>query len=111
MAGRLEIVLGDVVLGVQGDGFEYLFSYQTGGLESLVIKGREWLYRTPKPTFWRATTDNDRGSGFSRKSAMWLGADLFIRTTDIRVWVDGREITDFLPPGLIVLARNWWQRI
>ncbi len=99
MAGRLEIVLGDVVLGVQGDGFEYLFSYQTGGLESLVIKGREWLYRTPKPTFWRATTDNDRGSGFSWKSAMWLGADLFIRTTDIRVWVDGREITDFLPPG------------
>ena len=99
ITGNLEIVFGDVVLGVHGDGFEYLFSYQTGGLESLVVKGREWLYRTPKPTFWRATTDNDRGSGFSLLSAMWMGADLFLRTTDIRVWVDEQEFADFLPPG------------
>ncbi len=99
ITGNLEIVFGDVVLGVHGDGFEYLFSYQMGGLESLVVKGREWLYRTPKPTFWRATTDNDRGSGFSLLSAMWMGADLFLRTTDIRVWVDEQEFADFLPPG------------
>lgn len=26
----------------------------------MVKHGKEWLYRTPKPTFWRATTDNDR---------------------------------------------------
>jgi len=52
----LQIVYGDVVLGVHGNGFHYLFSYQVGGLESLVIDGKEWLYRSPKPTFWRATT-------------------------------------------------------
>ena len=43
---KLKLVFGDVVLGVHGDGFSYLFSYQTGGIESLCIGGKEWLYRT-----------------------------------------------------------------
>ena len=45
---KLHVVFGDVVLGVHGEGFEYLFSYSTGGMESLTVHGREWLYRTPK---------------------------------------------------------------
>ncbi len=98
-ADSLKIIFGDVVLGVRGEGFEYLFSYPIGGMESLVVNGREWLYRAPKPTFWRATTDNDRGCGFSRRSAMWMGADLFMETRKIRVWVDGREFTGFMAPG------------
>lgn len=98
-ADSLKIIFGDVVLGVRGEGFEYLFSYPIGGMESLVVNGREWLYRAPKPTFWRATTDNDRGCGFSRRSAMWMGTDMFMETRAIRVWVDGREITGFMAPG------------
>ena len=97
--GKLRVVFGDVVLGVHGDGFDYLFSYATGGMESLVIRGREWLYRTPAPTFWRATTDNDRGNGFSRRSAMWLGADLFRETGKIHVSLDGYQIKRFRAPG------------
>ena len=58
---KLGIVYGDVTLGVHGEDFHLIFSYQTGGLESMVKHGKEWLYRTPKLTFWRATTDNDRG--------------------------------------------------
>ncbi len=95
---RLKLVFGDVVLGVHGTEFNYLFSYQTGGLESLVVKGREWLYRTPKPTFWRATTDNDRGNGFPFRSAMWMGADMFIQTVGIRIWADGKEVRRFKAP-------------
>ena len=72
---KIQIVFGDVTVGLQGDGFSYIFSGQTGGLESLVIDGREWLYRTPKPTFWRALTDNDRGNKFYLRSGMWLAAD------------------------------------
>lgn len=41
---RLRIVYGDMALGVHGNNFDYLFSYQSGGLESLVIDGKEWLY-------------------------------------------------------------------
>lgn len=43
-------------------------AYAQGGLESIVKDGYEWLYRCPKPTFWRALTDNDRGSKFHIKS-------------------------------------------
>ncbi len=91
-AGKMQLIFGDVTLGVKGDGFHYIFSYQTGGLESLSIQGREWLYRTPKPTFWRALTDNDRGSGFQLKSGMWLGADMYMGCTGIEVAVDGQKI-------------------
>ncbi len=91
-AGRMQLVYGDVSLGVKGEGFHYIFSYQTGGLESLSIHGKEWLYRTPKPTFWRALTDNDRGCGFQFKSGMWLAADMYLACTGIEVAVDGQAI-------------------
>ena len=65
---KLRVVYGDYTLGVHGEKFDYIFSYAQGGLESIVKNGYEWLYRCPKPTFWRALTDNDRGSKFHIKS-------------------------------------------
>ena len=85
----LRIVYGDYTLGVHGEGFDYIFSYAQGGLESLVKGGYEWLYRSPKPTFWRPLTDNDRGSKFHIKSGSWLAADMFIDCIDIEVITDG----------------------
>lgn len=85
----LRVVYGDFTLGVHGEGFDYIFSYAQGGLESIVKNGYEWLYRCPKPTFWRALTDNDRGSKFQIKSGSWLAADMFINCKDIEVLMDG----------------------
>lgn len=89
---HFRLIYGDVTLGVQGKEFSYIFSYQTGGPESIVKSGKEWLYRTPRPTFWRATTDNDRGNGFPLRSGMWLGADLFLKCKEITVCVDGQKV-------------------
>lgn len=80
-APLLEIIHADVNLGVKGKGFHVIFSYTECGPVSLVYDGIEWLYRAPKPAFWRASTENDKGNGFALKSAMWLGADQFIRCT------------------------------
>ena len=91
-ADRLQIIYGDATLGVKGEDYRYIFSYASGGLESLHAGGKEWLYRTPKPTFWRAVTDNDRGNEFPLRSGMWLSADMFIRTVKRLVRVDGKEI-------------------
>lgn len=88
----LRVVYGDGVLGVHHQAANYLFSYERGGLESLRFGGQEWLYRGPKPAFWRATTDNDRGNGFSRRSAQWFGADQFSAVTNIDVSVDYQTI-------------------
>ncbi len=91
----LKIIYGDCTLGIWGNAgkkvFHYIFSYQTGGLESLCIDGKEWIYRTPKPAFWRALTDNDRGNKFGLKSGMWMSADLFMDCVEITVTVDGKE--------------------
>ena len=89
---KLHIIFSDGSLGVEGDNFHYIFSYDRGGLESLNINGKEWLYRVPMPTFWRATTSNDDGSGFSVKSAQWYAADMFSTCQDIKVKIDGKEI-------------------
>lgn len=85
----LRVVYGDYTLGVHGNGFDYIFSYAQGGLESIVKNGLEWLYRCPKPTFWRALTDNDRGSKFHIKSGSWLASDMFISCKTIEVFMDG----------------------
>jgi len=85
----LRIVYGDFTLGVHGEGFDYIFSYAQGGLESIVKDGYEWLYRCPKPTFWRALTDNDRGNRFHLKSGMWLSADMFVDCVDTEIIMDG----------------------
>ena len=100
----LKIVYGDFTLGVHGNGagmdFHYIFSYAAGGLESIVKDGIEWLYRCPKPTFWRALTDNDRGSKFHVKSESWLAADLFTDCKNIEVFVDK------IPYGILFLTNK-----
>lgn len=89
---KLKLVFGDLTLGVKGDTWQVIFNYMRGGIESLVSGGREWMYRAPQPAFWRALTDNDRGSQFHLKSGCWLAADTFIRVTGAQVAVDGQAI-------------------
>lgn len=89
---RLNVVFADSHLGVNGEGFEYIFSYQHGGPVSLLNGKKEWLYRAPRPALWRALTDNDRGNRFHLKSGVWLSADAFINIKGITVCVDGNEI-------------------
>lgn len=98
-SNKLSVVYGDYTLGVHGEGFDYIFSYAQGGLESIVKNGYEWLYRCPKPTFWRALTDNDRGSKFHIKSGSWLAADMFIDCKDVEVITDGVSQGKPVAPG------------
>ncbi len=84
-AADLTIVQGDVNLGVTAGGLSALFSWAEHGPVSLCTNGCEWLWRAPRPAFWRASTDNDRGCGFPAKSAAWLAAEAFCRCVDQRV--------------------------
>lgn len=73
----LKIVHGDGALGVRGRDFEILFSYPEGGPCSVVSHGREWLWRAPRPAYWRAPTENDLGNKFALKSSIWAAADAY----------------------------------
>ena len=76
-ATPLKITHGDGALGVKGEDFEILFSFSQGGPSSLVAHGHEWLFRAPRPTFWRAPTENDTGCGFPQRSAIWSAVDRY----------------------------------
>lgn len=80
-AADLVVIEGDVNLGVQGQGFEVLFSYTEAGPVSLISQGTQWLYRAPRPALWRAATENDIGNAFAAKSAAWMAADALPRCT------------------------------
>lgn len=70
------VVYGDVNVGVYGSGFSAMFSRSEGGIVSLVYDGEEYITRTPKLTFYRALTDNDKGMGAAGRDSVWLGASL-----------------------------------
>ena len=91
------IVIGDVTIGIQGQDFAYIFSVGMGGMESLYKDGKEWLYRAPRPAFWRAATDNDRGNGYVFRSAVWSAADRFVRCVKVTARMDEQEIS--MPPA------------
>ena len=95
----LRIVIGDVTIGIHGQDFSYIFSVGSGGMESLYKDGKEWLYRSPRPAFWRAVTDNDRGCGFAFRSAVWSAADRFVRCSRVEARMDGEEIAIPLAPA------------
>ena len=52
--------------------------------------------------FWRALTDNDRGSKFHIKSGSWLSADMFIDCKDVQVFMDG-EVQKYMHQIIIVM--------
>lgn len=94
----LQVIHGDGNLGVKGNDFKIIFSYTEGGPVSLVYGKEECIYRAPKPAFWRASTENDKGNGFSAKSAVWMAADMFCICTECVIKEDGeKKKTEFKP--------------
>ncbi len=89
--GLIKVIHGDVNLGVKGQDFSVLFSRQEGGIVSLRYHGKEWITKPPMPTYWRATTDNDKGNGFSVESAMWYGANQFWKYNNTQMEVEETE--------------------
>jgi hypothetical protein len=87
----LKIVHGDGAIGVKGEDFEILFSKGAGGPVSLVVNGKEWLWRAPRIAFWRAPTENDCGCGFPMRSAIWSAVDAWQKCTGLTIEEESSE--------------------
>ena len=97
----IEVIYGDVNVGVKGEGFRVMFSRSEAGISSLVYDGVEFITRAPKTTYWRAMTDNDRGCKHGFDRGQWLAAGLYQKMTAFRVDEDGDAATvtmEFLLP-------------
>lgn len=93
LGGSLTVVHGDVNIGVKGDNFQILFSIAEGGLSSYKYEGIEYITRTPKTSFWRAMTDNDRGSKHGFERGMWLSAGLYQQHVDMKLEENEDSVT------------------
>lgn len=80
--GSLKVVHGKWNLGVRGQHFDLLFSYLNGGLVSYRYGGKELIEEMPRPNFWRAPVDNDRGNGMAAKYGQWKLASMYLTAKD-----------------------------
>ena len=83
--GKLEFVPGDYNLGVKGEYFSVLFSKMYSGLVSYKLRGVELLKSQPRPNFWRAPVDNDRGFGMQMEYGKWKLAGDYSKCIDVKV--------------------------
>ena len=89
----LEVIRGDVNIGVKGEGFHVHFSAAEGGIASLRYDGVEFITRAPKTTYWRAMTDNDRGCKHGFDRGQWMTADLYQKMVDMKVTEGDHSVT------------------
>lgn len=81
----MKCIYGDVNIGVKGRGFSVMFSKTEGGIASLRYDGAEYITRTPRLTFYRALTDNDRGAGLGYTCGQWMTASHYQKLNDVVV--------------------------
>ena len=91
------IAEGDVNVGINGDGFEVIFAKNLGRIVSLKYDGVEYIHQpnlSLMPSFWRASTDNDRGNQAPIRMAQWKLASLyaFHESMDIHRREEGLEV-------------------
>lgn len=95
----LEVISGIENFGVRGEEFSVLFSIADGGLVSYRYHGKELLSKVPRPNFWRAPTDNDRGAGSEKYYAQWKLASLYQEHRTPEYWKHGGPKRELRPDG------------
>ncbi|MCD8049808.1 MAG: DUF4981 domain-containing protein [Clostridia bacterium] len=59
---------------VSGESFKAVFCKKCGNLVSYVVDGKEVLHDRARQNYWRAMTDNDKGSRLYKRSVSWREA-------------------------------------
>jgi len=72
--GKLQLVRNDNKVSINGNRFSIGFDLQNGTMTTYAVSGQPIIEAGPQPSFWRAPTDNDIGSGFNKSLRMWRNA-------------------------------------
>lgn len=79
---------------VSGDGFSVSFDGETGYINSYIIGNTELLKAPAVMNFWRALTDNDKGSRLLKRSGSWreAGENASLISREVERMADGVKI-------------------
>ncbi len=104
---KLHVVHGTLNTGVKGEHFTALFSHTNAALVSYVYAGKEMIADIPKPNFWRAPTDNDRGNLMPQRYAQWKIASQYISGLCKDKWVDTSPVVKEEENSVLVSFRYY----
>ncbi len=77
-AETLQVIRGTFNVGAKGEHFDALYSFlNKTGLKSYRYGGKELIDLPPRPNFWRAPTDNDKGNNMPGRYGVWKLASLY----------------------------------
>lgn len=94
-AEDFELVDGLMNIGVRAGNIKMLFAKEGGGLTSYQVEEKELIVSVPRPNFWRAPTDNDKGSGMSLRCGWWKTASMYAKAmpAELKETKDGAQIS------------------
>jgi len=96
---KLELVQTDALTTVKGANFVATFDTKTGALTSWTFNGTELIESAPRPDFWRAATDNDRGRKMEREQIVW-------KTADTDSVLKGFDVKQAAPNKVVLVATH-----
>ncbi len=79
----IKVIKGDYNIGVKGNHFSVLFNNDMGNIVSYNYGGKELIESMPRPNFWRAPVDNDKGNRMPSRYAQWKIASMYSITAPI----------------------------
>ena len=81
----LKVIKGDYNIGVKGNHFSVMFSREKGNITSYNYGGKELIQGLglPRPNFWRAPVENDRGNNLAGRYAQWKIASSYASTAPV----------------------------
>ena len=82
-------VLGYWNAGLHGEDFSVMFSKITNGMTGYSYGGKQLLAGIPRPSFWRALTDNDRANLLPFRAGQWKLASMYATNRTM----NGRDAT------------------
>ncbi|ONI40619.1 hypothetical protein AN639_00365 [Candidatus Epulonipiscium fishelsonii] len=102
MCNELSLHMGLMNIGVRGENFSIMFSRIMGSLISYELDGMEYIKDFPVPSFWRASTDNDRGNLMQQRCYPWIYAGEWARYTKMDAEKVGDTVQVYIDFNLLL---------
>jgi len=92
---------------IEGEDFQVAFDRRKGELQSWLFQGESLLHSHPRPDFWRAPTDNDRGRNVVKSQGIWRTAHEGAEVREFAVEQKGSSVVVTVTSRLPKVDADW----